>query len=233
MRHQFPQSATLITTLLATSLGGCAVGPKYVQPDLVAPASLVSANALAASTPLSRVDETPAELAAWWRGFKDPELDALVGHALSDNLDRQTAASRVREANDAALAVRANLLPSLTGSAGYDHTRISNNAGLSQISSLIGEGCLIRRGRYRSVAGSGVRQLHAGTERRELEPRPVWRDPKRPSSRPLAPSRAGVVGSRHGSHHRLPSGASLSEPCAPTRRVWRCSKPTRSSSRTC
>src|SRR5271156_1059068 len=128
MRPQFPQPAPLIATLLAVSLSGCAVGPKYVRPDLAAPASLVSANAPAASTPLSRVDETPVDLAAWWRGFKDPELDALVGRALSDNLDRQTAASRVREANDAALAIRANLLPSLNGSAAYDHTRISNNA---------------------------------------------------------------------------------------------------------
>ena len=136
----FRQPAPFIATLLAIALAGCAVGPKYVQPDLAAPASLASANAPAASTPLSRVDETPADLAAWWRGFNDPELDALVGRALSDNLDRQTAASRVREASDAALAVRANLLPSLDGTAAYDHTRISNNAGLSQISSLVGGG---------------------------------------------------------------------------------------------
>ena len=140
MRPQFPQPIPFIATLLAISLGGCAVGPKYVQPELAAPESLVSANAPAASTPLSRVDETPVDLAAWWRGFKDPELDALVGRALSDNLDRQTAASRVREANDAAEAVSASLLPSLNGNAAYDHTRISNNAGLSQISSLAGGG---------------------------------------------------------------------------------------------
>lgn len=140
MRRQLPQPTSFLATILAISLGGCAVGPKYVQPRLAAPASLVSANAPTASTPLSRLDETPAELAAWWRGFNDPELDALIGRALSDNLDRQTAASRVREANDAALAVRANLLPSLSGNAGYDHTRISNNAGLSQVSSLVGGG---------------------------------------------------------------------------------------------
>lgn len=132
--------ALFCITLVAVSLSGCAVGPKYVQPDLAAPASLISANAPAASTPLSRVDETQADLAAWWRGFKDPELDALVDRALSDNLDRQTAASRVREANEAALAVRASLFPSLSGNAGYDHTRISNNAGLSQVSSLAGSG---------------------------------------------------------------------------------------------
>jgi NodT family efflux transporter outer membrane factor (OMF) lipoprotein len=134
------QRALFIATLFAMSLGGCTVGPKYVQPDLATPASLVSVNAPTASTPLSRIDETPADLAAWWRGFKDPELDALVGRALSDNLDRQTAASRVREADAAALAVRAGLLPSLSGTAAYDHTRISSNAGLSQISSLVGGG---------------------------------------------------------------------------------------------
>lgn len=140
MRPKTPHPAPFIATLLAMSLGGCTVGPKYVQPDLAAPASLVSANAPAASTPLSHVDEMPADLAAWWRGFKDPELDALVDRALSDNLDRQTAASRVREANEAALAVRANLFPSLSGTAAYDRTRISSNAGLSQIGSLVGGG---------------------------------------------------------------------------------------------
>ena len=140
MHLQFSHPTPFIATLLAMSLGGCAVGPKYMQPDLAAPSSMVSANAPAASTPLSRVDETPADLAAWWRGFKDPELDALISRALSDNLDRQRAASRVREANEAALAVRANLLPSLNGTTAYDHTRISDNAGLSQVSSLVGGG---------------------------------------------------------------------------------------------
>jgi NodT family efflux transporter outer membrane factor (OMF) lipoprotein len=122
------------------SLGGCAVGPRYAPPAFAAPPSLVAGNAPAASTPLSRVEETPADLAVWWRAFKDPELDALVRRALSDNLDRQTAASRVREANQAALAVRAGLFPTVNGNAAYDHTRISNNAGLSQVSSLVGGG---------------------------------------------------------------------------------------------
>ena len=140
MHLQLPRPAPIFAKLVAMSLGGCAVGPTYVPPDLAAPPSLVAANAPAASTPLSRVDETSADLAAWWRSFKDPELDALVARALSDNLDRQTAASRVREANEAALAVRASLLPSLNGTAAYDHTRISNNAGLSQVSSLVGGG---------------------------------------------------------------------------------------------
>ena len=69
-------------------LGACAVGPHYAAPTPPAAPGLASNNAPASSTPLSRVEETPVDLATWWRAFRDPRLDSLVDRALAANLDR-------------------------------------------------------------------------------------------------------------------------------------------------
>ena len=140
MRSQLSRLAGLIASFTALLDAGCVVGPKYAPPQPPSSASLVAANAPASATPLSRVEDTPADLAAWWHGFNDPELDALVSRALAGNLDRQSAASRVRQAEAQALAVRAELLPTLNGMAAINRTQISQNAGLSQISPVIGGG---------------------------------------------------------------------------------------------
>ncbi len=139
MRSQLSRLAWLIASV-TTLLVGCVVGPQYAPAQPPSSASLAAANAPASATPLSRVEETPADLVVWWQGFRDPELDALVSRALAGNLDRQIAASRMRQATAQALAVRADLLPTLNGSASINRTQISQNAGLSHISSLIGGG---------------------------------------------------------------------------------------------
>lgn len=74
--------------LLAAS--GCVQGPEYVKPSVAVPSSY-------------RFDgpaPQPSALepqSAWWSGFGDPYLDALVAEALANNRDLRIATARVDE----------------------------------------------------------------------------------------------------------------------------------------
>ena len=127
-----------LTALLLVS--GCTVGPKYVRPEVSSPASLVGPNAPTPATPLSKVTETDADLTDWWSQFNDPILNELVARARSGNLDRKTAASRVREARESAAQARSALFPSVTAGGNYYHARLSENATPSGLSSSLGGG---------------------------------------------------------------------------------------------
>jgi NodT family efflux transporter outer membrane factor (OMF) lipoprotein len=82
----------LVLTLAATGCTvGCMVGPDY-RPPATQPPSQWSEPLAGGETGRS------ADLTAWWRGFRDPELDSLVQRALRANLDLRIAQARVREA---------------------------------------------------------------------------------------------------------------------------------------
>ncbi|WP_298833722.1 efflux transporter outer membrane subunit [uncultured Piscinibacter sp.] len=87
-------------------LAGCAVGPDHRPPKaVVEPAFVMPAS-----------DAEPA--AAFWRGFADPVLDALIADAASANADVRLAQARLREARALAGEADANRLPSLALGAG-------------------------------------------------------------------------------------------------------------------
>ena len=119
--------------LLAAALSGCTVGPNHVPPQMAVPAQF--AEAPAAAAPGAQVD-----LARWWNAFGDAELDRLVAAALAQNLDVQTAASRVRQARAAVSAARAALLPEVDAMGNATHVHFSKNAGFSSLASLFGGG---------------------------------------------------------------------------------------------
>src|ERR1700722_6470234 len=100
-------------------LAACTVGPDYQPPSEAVPAHF------AGSTEPTQTDIT---LARWWTGFGDPTLDDLVAHALHDNLDLQTAASRIREARQQEIVAGAAAWPSLSANAQFTHTQLSQNA---------------------------------------------------------------------------------------------------------
>uniref|UniRef100_UPI0035C9BF2B efflux transporter outer membrane subunit n=1 Tax=uncultured Sphingomonas sp. TaxID=158754 RepID=UPI0035C9BF2B len=110
MRHRlFPLAA-------AVSLAGCTVGPNYH------PASPVTLGVPAAYSVPS--DTRPVgDLAAWWTRFDDPLLVSIVERARTGNLDLAQAVARLRQAREALLQSRAQLLPTLSGSAGYTRSQ--------------------------------------------------------------------------------------------------------------
>lgn len=69
-------------------LGGCVVGPDYMQPAVSLPNQWATAKGPA----------RPPELSHWWQRFGDPLLNALIEEGISHNLDVAAARARIREA---------------------------------------------------------------------------------------------------------------------------------------
>ena len=113
---------TPVALFVGSLLGGCMMGPDYKRPDLVLPPTL-NARAPAASAAAPAASAAKAEAAgsdratssdralaamppmatggaelldtAWWSGFGDPHLDALIATALAENKDLKAAAHRI------------------------------------------------------------------------------------------------------------------------------------------
>ncbi len=70
------KAATAIALASSALLAGCAVGPNYQAPKASVPAQWASSLA-------GGETNSPADLAAWWRGFGDTNLDSLMVTAVS------------------------------------------------------------------------------------------------------------------------------------------------------
>ncbi|MEI9964588.1 MAG: TolC family protein [Caulobacteraceae bacterium] len=106
-----------LTAALAAALAGCAVGPTYRSPLPAAPAQgAFQSAAVAAFAP----EPPPGD---WWRLYRDPVLDRLVGQALTANTDLRVAAANLRQARAAVSEARASLLPTTTTSASVQRGR--------------------------------------------------------------------------------------------------------------
>ena len=81
---------------------GCAVGPNYKRPTVLAPETFRFATSLTTNS----LGELP-----WWEVFKDPTLQELIRAALTNNYDLKQAVSRVEQARNVAVAARAPLFP--------------------------------------------------------------------------------------------------------------------------
>lgn len=98
-------SLTLVAA--ACLLAGCAVGPDYVHPETSLPDKFLGQRAVDA-----RATVAEADLSAWWKGFRDPQLTRYVERALAQNLDLAQASARVAQARAGLGAANAALLPS-------------------------------------------------------------------------------------------------------------------------
>lgn len=114
-------------TLLALAvlgLAGCTATGPALTPATV-PVAPAFANASAGTEPV----------AAFWRGFNDPALDALVDQALKANGDLRLAASRLRESRAAADFADAQALPSVDASVAAQRARARDDQGVAQTAS--------------------------------------------------------------------------------------------------
>jgi NodT family efflux transporter outer membrane factor (OMF) lipoprotein len=108
--------AMVMAAMCLGFLTGCAVGPDYHQPKVSPPSSWAS--------PLADGETNiPANLAAWWRNFNDPNLDSLMATAVQSNLTLRVAEARVREARAEKGVVAGELWPSLGTSGSYSRNR--------------------------------------------------------------------------------------------------------------
>jgi len=104
-------------TTVAALLGGCMLGPNYQRPELAVPDKYRFAD----STP----GVTGATETAWWQGFQDPALDALIAEALAVNYDLVAAAARVEQFHGQLTVTRSGLYPQASAQLGGTRTRVS------------------------------------------------------------------------------------------------------------
>ena len=103
-----------LTLLLASALplAACTVGPNY-HPASPGALGVPDRYSVAATT------DQRGDFRAWWTQFDDPLLTQLVEQARTQNLDVAQAVARLRQAHEALIQSRAQLLPSVDASAGY------------------------------------------------------------------------------------------------------------------
>src|SRR5207245_9089160 len=101
----------------AVARARCTVGPNHQRPATSVPAIFAEPH------PPATVGD--ADLASWWHGFGDAELDRLVNRAIAQNLDVETAAARIREARARERVARAAALPPVDAQASATRQRIS------------------------------------------------------------------------------------------------------------
>ncbi|MGZ8217956.1 TolC family protein [Methylomagnum sp.] len=99
-----------ISVVAALGLSACT--PTRVDPKAELPAVADWQNGQAAATVADR-----AELASWWRGFRDPVLDELIAGAIAANQDLRIAKARVREARQMVTVAESALYPTVDFSA--------------------------------------------------------------------------------------------------------------------
>ncbi|OUM02017.1 efflux transporter outer membrane subunit [Variovorax sp. JS1663] len=110
-----------LATLAAVSfLAACSNAPRYKLYEPPPAASF-------ANQPDDTAQVEPA--AEFWRGFRDPQLDALVARALQANADLRIASANLREARALANFADAQLLPSVDVAAGAGRVRAADAAG--------------------------------------------------------------------------------------------------------
>jgi multidrug efflux system outer membrane protein len=88
---------------------GCTVGPKYVRPQLTAPAIYRGAD----ETPISSADQNSLGDQQWAQVFREPELQDLIRVALGNNYDMRIAAQRVLEEQAQLRITRSQQFPSV------------------------------------------------------------------------------------------------------------------------
>ena len=97
--HRFGRWA--LPSLMAVLFAGCTLGPDYKRPQVPLP------TVWRAELP-NAADVTNTE---WWRGFGDPELDALIQAALDANKDLLLAALRIQQFDARLQVSRAAVYP--------------------------------------------------------------------------------------------------------------------------
>ncbi|WP_434779610.1 efflux transporter outer membrane subunit [Neisseria sp. Ec49-e6-T10] len=109
----------LILLNIVWLLGACAsVGPDYREPENQLPLSWQHA--------VENI-EGQQDNQLWWQNFNDPHLNKLIELALQENLNVQSAQSKLREARAQQSATFANNFPSITASSSGQESRNKPN----------------------------------------------------------------------------------------------------------
>ncbi|EIK96643.1 efflux transporter, outer membrane factor lipoprotein, NodT family [Pseudomonas sp. M47T1] len=127
--NAFLPSRLCVAVLLASSLlGGCMVGPDYKKPTAPMSTTFKEADGWKAASPQDELPKGP-----WWALYEDPQLNALAGQVQLNNQNVAVYAAQYRQALALVRESRADLFPTLTGTA--SSTRSETGTGSSSSSS--------------------------------------------------------------------------------------------------
>ena len=145
---------------MSLALGACSLNPAYIRPEAPIPAQYGSSND----------SETVSRPASWRTYFTDPELQQLIQSALDHNRDLRITALRVEEAQAQYGIQRADRLPSVDATAGYERSRSlfaqgqSFNADLYRVGLGISSFELDFFGRVKSLSSAALETYLATQE---------------------------------------------------------------------
>jgi len=108
--------------MLGVVLSGCAVGPRYVRPQVSIPPAYKEQ--LADPTPLEPADpRDQVSRDGWWQMFSDPRLNELEAQLMRDNPTLADAEARVRQARALVRQDRAAYFPVIANSSSATRSR--------------------------------------------------------------------------------------------------------------
>ena len=116
----------LAAAAVAPLLAGCLVGPNYVRPAPLPPATASAGAApsafkeLAGWTPARPLDAAPK--GDWWSVFADPTLDGLERRVAVTNQNIVAAEASYRQAREITAQARSGLFPTVSTSLGFSRT---------------------------------------------------------------------------------------------------------------
>ena len=124
LRISVARSSVLATGLvMAMTISGCAVGPKYQRPTAPVPTQFKESN-----PPATQTTGTPLiGYNNWWLVFNDPTLNQLENDADSANQDIRVAVARVDQAEAAARYARSFLSPTVSLGTSASRNREAQN----------------------------------------------------------------------------------------------------------
>lgn len=99
-----------VSLLPGLLLSACTLGPDFHAPE-PPPVSSYGAKEDAAAPQSQRVSLGKTIEEDWWRGFRTPALDGIIGQALAGNLDIEVARQRMAEAEEQVNVAEGALLP--------------------------------------------------------------------------------------------------------------------------
>lgn len=113
-----------LVSLTALLLASCSLAPDYQKPDVATPPAFKEA--VAAPTPGEKIADGAWQAAgkdtvvdgAWWKIFKDPQLETLIDEAVKQSPTLEIAAARLAGARAQAGVAEADLFPRLDVGAG-------------------------------------------------------------------------------------------------------------------
>ncbi|KTT25754.1 RND transporter [Pseudomonas oryzihabitans] len=156
-----PALRDLPPLLLLALLAGCTVGPDYQRPSAPLSTQFKEAAGWKAASP--RDDQAKG---AWWQGYDDPQLSALLGQVAVSNQNVAQYQALYRQARALVRESRAETLPSATLDA--KATRSENASSASGSSSTTAGGATVRNAESLSLGLSWDLDLW-GKLRRTLE----------------------------------------------------------------